>query len=113
MNIELSQRTGLRPFDLDQAQERKAMGELLGQISDASYAEHGVLISALVHRQDGDPGGGFYDLAERKGLIPHGLRQMARWEWWVGHVAAVHRAYSRKTPLYGSRAARYLRLDRT
>ena len=66
MNTELSRRTGLRPFDLDQAHERKAIGELLGQISDASYTEHGVLISALVHHQDGDPGGGFYDLAERK-----------------------------------------------
>ena len=72
------------------------MGELLGQISDASYAEHGVLISALVHHQDGDPGGGFYDLAEGKGLIPPGLRQMARWEWWIGHVTAVHNAYSPK-----------------
>lgn len=38
----------------------------------------------------------FYDLAERKDLIPRGLRQMARWEWWVDHVAAVHRAYSRE-----------------
>ena len=72
MNTELSRRTGLRPFDLDQVQERKAMGELLGQISDASYAEHDVLISALVHHQDGDPGGGFYDLAERRGLIRPG-----------------------------------------
>jgi hypothetical protein len=96
MNAELSRRTGLRPFDLDQPGERKTMGELLGQISDASYAEHGVLISALVHHQDGDPGRGFYDLAERKGLIPRSLPQMARWEWWIGHVAAVHRAYSRE-----------------
>jgi hypothetical protein len=38
MNTELSRRTGLRPFDLDQAHERKAMGELLGQISDTSHA---------------------------------------------------------------------------
>jgi hypothetical protein len=96
MNTELSRRTGLRPFDLDQAQERKAMGELLGEISDASYEENGVLISALVHHQDGGPGGGFYDFAERKGLIPAGLRQLARWEWWIGHVTAVHNAYSRK-----------------
>lgn len=96
MNTELNRRTGLRPFDLDQPGERKAMGELLGQISEASYAAHGVLISALVHHQDSDPGRGFYDLAERKDLIPRGLRQMARWEWWVGHVAAVHRAYSRE-----------------
>lgn len=96
MNAELSRRTSLRPFDLDQPEERKAMGELLGQVSDASHAEHGVLISALVHHQDGDPGRGFYDLAERKDLIARGLPQMARWEWWIGHVAAVHRAYSRE-----------------
>lgn len=49
MNAELNRRTSLRPFDLDQPGERKAMGELLGQISDASCAERGVLISALVH----------------------------------------------------------------
>jgi hypothetical protein len=29
-----------------------------------------VLISALVHHQEGHPGRGFYDMAERKGLIP-------------------------------------------
>ena len=82
MNAELNRRTGLRPFGLDQPGERKAMGELLGQISEASYAAHGVLISALVHHRDSDPGRRFYDLAERKDLIPRGLRQMARWEWW-------------------------------
>lgn len=32
-----------------------------------------MLISALVHHQDGGPGHGFYDLAERKGLIPRGM----------------------------------------
>jgi hypothetical protein len=32
-----------------------------------------VVISALVHYQEGDPGRGFYDMAERKGLIPRGL----------------------------------------
>lgn len=95
LNTELSRLTGLRPFDLGQAAERAAIGELLGQISEASHAEHRVLISALVHHQDGDPGRGFYELAERKGLITRGLPRMARWEWWVGHVAAVHGAYGR------------------
>ena len=32
-----------------------------------------MLISALVHHQEGDPSRGFYDMAERKGLIPRGL----------------------------------------
>lgn len=96
MNAELNRRTGLRPFNLDQPGERKAMGELLGQISAVSYAETGVLISALVHHKDGDPARRFYDLAKRKGLIPHGLSRMAQWEWWISHVAAVHSAYRRE-----------------
>jgi len=27
-----------------------------------------------------------------------GITRMARWEWWIGHVGAVHRAYSHNTP---------------
>ena len=53
-------------------------------------------ISALVHHQEGDPGRGFSDMAERMGLIPRGLSRMAQWEWWAGHVAAVHGACSRE-----------------
>ena len=49
-----------------------------------------MLISALVHHQEGDPGGGFHDMAERKSPIPRGLSQMARWEWRAGPAAAVH-----------------------
>ena len=89
MNTELNRRTGLRPFDLDQPGERKAMGELLGQISEASYAAHGVLISALVHHQDSDPGRGFYDLAERKDLIPAAC---ARWRGGNGGSATSPRS---------------------
>jgi hypothetical protein len=54
------------------------------------------LIPDRRHHQDGGPGGGFYDLAGRKGLIPAGLGQMARWKLWIGHVTAVHNTYSRK-----------------
>ena len=49
-----------------------------------------MLISALVHHQEGEPGGGVFGMAERKGPIPRGLSQMARWEWRAGHAAAVH-----------------------
>lgn len=100
LNGELARRTGLRPFNFDLDAERAAMGELLGQISEASYAGTGVLISAIVHHVDGDdnpgPGKGFYGLAQKKGLIRPGLSRVAKFEWWVGYVGVVHARYSQQ-----------------
>lgn len=87
MNTVLARRTGVRAFDFDLDGERHAMGELLGQLSERSFAQACLLISVLVHFLNAnDAGPGFYELAQRKRLLPPGADRLA---FWVGHVRAV------------------------
>lgn len=87
MNTVLARRTGVREFDFGLDGERHTMGELLGQLSERSLAEAGLLISVLVHYLNAnDAGPGFYELAQRKGLLPRGADKLA---FWVGHLRAV------------------------
>jgi hypothetical protein len=70
MNTVLARRTGVREFDFDLDGERRAMGELLGQLSERSFAQAGLLISVLVqYLHANDAGPGFYELAQRKKLL--------------------------------------------
>jgi hypothetical protein len=68
------------------------MGELLGRLADRSFAECGLMISALCkHMNENDAGDGFYRKALWLGLIPEVLfkNKTARWEWWAEHVGKV------------------------
>jgi hypothetical protein len=47
MNTVLARRTGVREFDFGLDGERHAMGELLGQLSERSFTQAGLLISVL------------------------------------------------------------------
>src|SRR5690349_18377835 len=61
MNSVLARRTGLPGFDFEQADERAAMGYLLGLIVERDYPKSGFMISALVHYLGAnDAGPGFY-----------------------------------------------------
>ena len=87
INTVLARRTGVREFDFDLDGERHAMGELLGQLSDRSFSQSRLLISVLVqYLNANDAGPGFYDLAQRKNLLPRGADKLA---FWVGHLRAV------------------------
>jgi len=68
-NTVLARRTGVREFDFDLDGERRAMGELLGQLSERSFSQ-ARLISVLVqYLNANDAGPGFYDLAIPKHLL--------------------------------------------
>jgi hypothetical protein len=91
MNTVLARRTGVSEFDFDLDGERHAMGELLGQLSERSFAQVGLLISVLVqYLNANDAGPGFYDLAKRKRLLRPRASQDEKLIFWVGHVKAVH-----------------------
>jgi hypothetical protein len=78
LNQVLVQRTGLRAFDFGLDGER-AMGQLLGGISEISNRESGVLISALVpYLNENWPGPGFYELAVRLDAMRRGYSHPAR-----------------------------------
>jgi hypothetical protein len=91
MNTVLARRTGVRAFDFDLDGERKAMGELLGQISERSFRRARLLISVLVqYLNANDAGPGFYDLAQSKKLLRPRATRDEKLAFWVGHVKAVH-----------------------
>jgi hypothetical protein len=91
MNTVLTRRTGVREFDFDLDSERHAMGELLGQLSERSFTQAGLLLSVLVqYLNANDAGPGFYELAQRKKLFRPRASQDEKLIFWVGHVKAVH-----------------------
>jgi len=66
MSTVLARRTGVREFDFGLDGERRAMGELLGQLFERSFGQARLLISVLVqYLNANDAGPGFYDLAQR------------------------------------------------
>ena len=57
MNTVLSRRTGVRECDFSLDSEHHAMGELIGQLSQRSFAQAGLLISVLVQYLNADDAG--------------------------------------------------------
>jgi hypothetical protein len=95
LNAALVRRTGMAGFDFERADERAAMGYLLGLIVENDHARTGLMLSALVHYLDAnDAGPGFYSLATQLGLLPRGASARAKEEFWVRQVNALHDSYS-------------------
>lgn len=87
MNEFLAQQTGVRKFNFDLDSERRAMGELLGRLSDRSVAEADIMISALVHYLDrNDAGPGFYRLAQRMGLLRDPASADQKESFWISQM---------------------------
>lgn len=87
---------GLPGFDFGRADERAAMGELLGRIVHRNFPASGLMLSALViYQHENDAGTGFYALATSLGLIAAGTSKALRWEFWSTHVGRVHDYYRR------------------
>ena len=99
LNTVLAELTGQPPWDFSTVPGRAAMGELLGRLSDKSFAESGLMISALCKfLNENDAGSGFYGKAVQLGLISDKMPRQAKWEFWVTHVTKVQEwAKSQKT----------------
>jgi hypothetical protein len=94
LNTTLSRRTGVVEFDFGQAEERAAMGHLLGLIVERNYPTTNLMISALVLYLDAnDAGSGFYVLAKQLGLLPVSASADAKLGFWVRQVTALHEFY--------------------
>ncbi|MFC7967628.1 hypothetical protein [Streptomyces cinereoruber] len=95
MNSVLVQRTGLPGFDFERADERAAMGHLLGLIVERDHPDSKLMISALVHYLGAnDAGPGFYALAQQLDLLPKGSSAMAKMEFWIGQVNSLHELHA-------------------
>ncbi|SCG02366.1 hypothetical protein GA0115260_106403 [Streptomyces sp. MnatMP-M27] len=96
MNSVLARRTGLPRFDFEQADERAAMGHLLGLIVERDYPETRLMISALVHYLGAnDAGPGFYTLAQQLGLLPKGSSATVKLQFWIEQVNSLHKLHAR------------------
>lgn len=105
LNAALVGRTGGGGFDFSRADERAAMGELLGRIVARSFPTTGVMLSSLViYLNDNDAGSGFYALAQQLGLLPPTASRAEREKFWIGQVNAVYDRY-RRPPVVRLRTA--------
>lgn len=94
-NAALVQRTGLSGFDFSRADERVAMGHLLGRIVALNRPETGLMISALVCYLDANhAGSGFYALAQELGLLARDSSAQQKLDFWVAQVQAIYECYA-------------------
>jgi hypothetical protein len=97
LNAVLAHRTGQPPWNFDLQTDRAAMGELLGRLTERSFAETkdrpkgGLMISALcMYLDQNDVGRGFYGKAAELRLIPaENLRKDAKDAFWIKQMKAV------------------------
>jgi hypothetical protein len=95
LNATLARRTGLRAFDFDRADERAAMGHLLGLIVERDQeiitTDPPLMLSALVnYLRANDAGPGFYQLAKELRLLPTGASPDEKVAFWVKQVRRLH-----------------------
>ncbi|WP_026932068.1 hypothetical protein [Glycomyces tenuis] len=96
LNTVLVNRTGLRPFNFDHDSERRAVGDLLGEISELhrSRTDTDFMISALVYYLgENDVGPGFYKEAVRLGLLKPNPTKDTKLLFWVGQCKAIAAHY--------------------
>lgn len=91
LNAALTRRTGLRPFDFSRADERAAMGHLLGLVVNETFPTTGLMLSAIVlYLDENDAGTGFYALATELKLLPSRATDAQKLDFWAGQVKAVY-----------------------
>ncbi|RNL87685.1 hypothetical protein EFW17_01550 [Halostreptopolyspora alba] len=84
-------RTGYRAFDFERADERAAMGNLLGAIvvrdRELDPREPPVMLSALVnYLTNNDAGPGFYQFAKDLHLLPTNASKDEQVAFWIRQV---------------------------
>jgi hypothetical protein len=90
MNAVLQNRTGQPMWNFDSQLGRAAMGELLGRLSDRSWDECHVMISAIVkYLNEAEPGPGFYGKAVMLGLLTAGASKEEKDRVWTEQMNAV------------------------
>ncbi|MFE9352696.1 hypothetical protein [Streptomyces olivaceoviridis] len=95
LNVTLARRTGCRPFDFDRADERAAMGYLLGLIverdREIAPSDPPLMLSALVNYLGAnDAGAGFYQLAKELRLLPVSASADEKLGFWAEQVKRIH-----------------------
>ncbi|MEV7712241.1 hypothetical protein [Streptomyces sp. NPDC088270] len=95
LSVTLARRTGCSAFDFERADERAAMGHLLGLIVDRDQeitpSDPPVMLSALVNYLGAnDAGRGFYQLAKDLQLLPMSASADEKFEFWIKQVKRLY-----------------------
>ncbi|MFJ3985594.1 hypothetical protein [Streptomyces fungicidicus] len=95
LNVTLARRTGCHAFDFERADERAAMGHLLGMIVERDQeivpTDPPVMISALVvYLGANDAGSGFYQLAKELQLLPMSASADEKFGFWIKQVKQLY-----------------------
>jgi hypothetical protein len=102
LNAILVRRTGCRAFDFERADERAAMGQLLGLIVERDQSldpsEPPLMLSALVHYLGAnDAGPGFYELAKQLQLLSMSASKAEKEVFWIKQVNRLHERHGAST----------------
>ncbi|GAA3616643.1 hypothetical protein ACG5V6_04935 [Streptomyces chitinivorans] len=95
LNVTLARRTGCRAFDFERADERAAMGHLLGLIVERDQqltpSDPPLMLSALVNYLTANNAGpGFYQLAKELQLLPMSASEDEKFSFWIKQVKRLH-----------------------
>ncbi|MFG3291690.1 hypothetical protein ACGF3G_23145 [Streptomyces sp. NPDC048179] len=98
LSVTLAGQTGCRPFDFERADERAAMGHLLGMIverdQEIAASDPPVMLSALVtYLGANDAGSGFYQLAKDLQLLPMSASADEKFGFWVKQVKQLYKRH--------------------
>ncbi|WP_181036461.1 hypothetical protein [Arthrobacter sp. B1805] len=85
LNAVLHRRTELREFDFNQADERAAMGHLLGRIValDREQFPKQMISALVIYLNENDAGSGFYQLAQSLDLLEHRPSAKRKESFWL------------------------------
>ncbi|MDW6061021.1 hypothetical protein SAZ11_27155 [Streptomyces sp. FXJ1.4098] len=98
LNVTLAGRTGCRAFNFARADERAAMGRLLGLIverdQEIAPSDPPLMLSALVnYLSANDAGPGFYQLAKELQLLPMSASKDEKFAFWIKQVKRLYQRY--------------------
>lgn len=104
LNVTLARRTGCRPFDFERADERAAMGHLLGLIVERDQqiapSDPPLMLSALVnYLTANDAGSGFYQLAKELQLLPMSASKDEKDSFWIKQVRRLYERHGARPSL--------------
>ncbi|MGW3502451.1 hypothetical protein ACWDMY_17300 [Streptomyces globisporus] len=103
LNVSLARRTGCRSFDFERADERAAMGHLLGLIverdQESAPSDPPLMLSALVNYLDAnDAGPGFYQLAKGLQLLPVSASKDEKFSFWIQQMKGLYQRHGASPP---------------
>jgi hypothetical protein len=97
LNAVLRRRTRLREFNFSHAEERAAMGHLLGRIvaRDQEQYPRQMISAIVIYLNENDAGSGFYQLAQNLDLLAGNPSADQKLRFWSEQMKAIYSRYDK------------------